>query len=467
MRMLAARSVVFALLAMACSPPPGSEGDARDGGDHDGSARGTEDSGRSTLPGDGGGEDAGGDRDDGGVDRDDGGGDRDDDGGGRDDDGGEDVDVRRWTIERATTEASSYARDGALAVTDDGATWAAFVDGSDPWADLRVARRSPAGGWSAVAAPETGAVGDEDQPTMSTDGVALDLVWSGVTEDRNRSGYRNILWYSRHDGSGWSAPVDLVDRYEIGSDRLVEEPIIARKPSGALALAYQAYTWMAGAIGPYVVKLATIEDGALVGEPATPFAAECNARPALAVDAAGTTHAVTRCGAFPWDIAYTHDAGGSWAEPVLLPGSDENTDMAPAIAVAPDGTVLVAWTAQRACDIGACTAVMVSERRGHGFDEPIMISGDHRDAQPQLAVDGDGALHVAFTRLDRAGEDDVDVVVVSRDTEGALHEEVLTPDMPGSGLAEVYGTTIDGEGRPHFGFTLGSSPLDLWYARMR
>jgi hypothetical protein len=90
------------------------------------------------------------------------------------------------------------------------------------------------------------------------------------------------------------------------------------------------------------------------------------------------------------------DRGKSFSKPLRVAGGGEaKPARGPALAVAPGGTVHLAWTVgeDKAADIHLAT----SRDRGQSFGEPrIAIESDGHSDAPKIAVDGAGTLHLAY-----------------------------------------------------------------------
>lgn len=89
------------------------------------------------------------------------------------------------------------------------------------------------------------------------------------------------------------------------------------------------------------------------------------------------------------------DGGRTFAPPRLIAGDGRRPARAPSLALAPDGTVYLAWTVGE--DSGADIHLSVSTDHGASFAAPRTVapSRGYSDA-PKLAVDGAGVLHLAY-----------------------------------------------------------------------
>lgn len=94
-------------------------------------------------------------------------------------------------------------------------------------------------------------------------------------------------------------------------------------------------------------------------------------------------------------LARSGDGGASFTKPRQLAGSQARPARAPALATAPGGRVYLAWTVGE--DPGADIELAQSNDSGASFGPALRMAPGpgHADA-PRLAVDGEGALHLAY-----------------------------------------------------------------------
>jgi hypothetical protein len=147
-------------------------------------------------------------------------------------------------------------------------------------------------------------------------------------------------------------------------------------------------------------------------------------RPAVAVDGAGTvllTWSENRDGNADL-FARRYDPGAkSWAEPQRLT-SDPGADLDASLAVAPDGTIWLAWQAWR--DGRAAVILARADRVG----EAVAVSPPSANAwSPALAVDPSGRVHVAY---DTYAAGSYDVHLRTRQADGTLAAAVPVADSP-------------------------------------
>lgn len=95
-------------------------------------------------------------------------------------------------------------------------------------------------------------------------------------------------------------------------------------------------------------------------------------------------------------LAVSSDGGRSFTAPRQLAGSPSRPARAPSLALAPDGTLYLAWTVGE--DPAADIRIARSTDGGATFGEPRIVArtGGYSDA-PKLAADQKGALHLAFS----------------------------------------------------------------------
>ncbi|MFC4931603.1 hypothetical protein [Massilia sp. GCM10023247] len=176
-------------------------------------------------------------------------------------------------------------------------------------------------------------------------------------------------------------------------------------------------------------------------------------------------------------LARSRDAGASFTAPRQVAGSAARPARAPALATAPGGRVYLAWTVGE--DPAADIHVAQSTDGGASFGPPLRVApgAGHADA-PRLAVDRDGALHLAYaeaadgpggryrirytrspggidrfgpprTVSDAAGRESAAYPGVATDAEGGLYLiwEVLGP---GAGRPHALGMTLSRDGGRSF-----------------
>lgn len=374
-----------------------------------------------------------------------------------------------WEAANVTNTPDTISHDGELAITGSGEVHVAFAE-PDPVEtfdqDIWVASDT-GGGWD-VAAPLTSDEFQNAFPSMVAVGDTLHLVWNG------RPGATiNDIFYSSNAGGGWAEPVNLTAAVESGDGRHAFAPALAVGPGGALAVAYLSGADGDG-IGPAELRIAFIEDGALTGAPETLVEqdAGCTADnpscacydPQVIYDGDGDVHVFADCGAVgAEDIYWATDASGGWVAEVL-PGQDGHDDFGPSVALDADGAVHVAWVSVLPCGDSACNKIHTAVEDGDGFSEPVMASmaGAPGDNGPVIAVDAAGRVLIAFHRDNSANFSDVFLTASDDGTTFAApcnltRTEGVNEWMPRS--LQLHPAT----GLPHLTyvyFVLGSDPLD-------
>ncbi len=174
-------------------------------------------------------------------------------------------------------------------------------------------------------------------------------------------------------------------------------------------------------------------------------------------------------------VSRSTDGGQTFADPVRVTAAGENADAgtaesaagdaaasggsgdgsheparAPSLAMAPDGTVHVAWAVGD--DPEADLRHAVSEDGGRSFGDPrrLFPGGGHADA-PKLAVDGEGTLHLAWAESP-AGRVGAHRVLYARAPAGdgfGAAREVSGEHGERFGSVRFPSLALDGEGDPH------------------
>jgi len=109
----------------------------------------------------------------------------------------------------------------------------------------------------------------------------------------------------------------------------------------------------------------------------------------------GTLYAAWTAYQGPLHVTRSMDDGKTFSKPVRVAGSQQTPARAPALAIADEQTVYLAWTVgeSEAADLRLAT----SNDGGASFGRPSVIldSGAHSDA-PKLEVDSQGTLHLVY-----------------------------------------------------------------------
>jgi hypothetical protein len=150
------------------------------------------------------------------------------------------------------------------------------------------------------------------------------------------------------------------------------------------------------------------------------------------------------------------DGGRSFAPPAQVAGgARRKPTRAPALALAPDGAVLLAWTEgdNPQADIHVARAA-----DGRRFKEPVIVarSRGYSDA-PQLAVDARGGVHLAYAEAP-AGPFTPQRILHARSADGGRRfgaPRVLTPDLPAPWRSASHPSlALDAQGRVYVVFEL-------------
>lgn len=227
-----------------------------------------------------------------------------------------------WTTENVSQTPGTIATQSDLAITDSGTVFVVWSESdSENVSDQDILVATGGDGTWKTDTLTTDVGVQNTYPSILTDGDTVHLVWSGYPD-----GWNDIYYTVHTPADGWRDPVDLTAAFESALERDAFAPALAIGPNGELAIAYQSgLRDVEGEFrDPTEIRVIRIANGAVIDGPVTVIeavGAGCN-EPDLAFDAAGALHLVAACGAvLQGDIYYTTDAGGSFAEPVVLPGN--------------------------------------------------------------------------------------------------------------------------------------------------
>ncbi|MGQ9582932.1 MAG: hypothetical protein ACUVV6_05385, partial [Thermoplasmatota archaeon] len=232
----------------------------------------------------------------------------------------------------------------------------------------------------------------QDSPDVAVgpDGTVW-VVWMD-----NRSGDEDIYMATSTDGGSTFSPNTRVDDGPPGTNQ--SHPSIAISGSGRVAVA-----WEDTRGGDRDIRCAFSDGGSSFGPSSrvnTDLSGREQLRPRLAADQGGEFHIVwydNRSGDF--DIYYARSQGASILPEIRVDSSgDKRTFQAlPDVAVGPDGRVHVVWHDNGS---GYFRVQHSYTQDGRTFSVSAMIDpppGAGRDQyQPQLAIGGDGVIHVAW-----------------------------------------------------------------------
>jgi hypothetical protein len=181
----------------------------------------------------------------------------------------------------------------------------------------------------------------------------------------------------------------------------------------------------------------------------------------LAVGADGALYAVwTEYEGGLW-FSRSRDGGESFTPARRLAGDDALPARAPSLALAPDGTLYLAWTVGE--DKAADPRISASRDGGESFAEPRIVarSNGYADA-PKLAVDREGVVHLAYGES-ADGPFGLPQVRYTRSSDGARSfepvREISRPspgDVPGAGFPAL---ALDAQRNLYLVWELFHAPL--------
>lgn len=149
-------------------------------------------------------------------------------------------------------------------------------------------------------------------------------------------------------------------------------------------------------------------------------------------------------------FARSSDGGASFSAPRHIAGNDAQPTRGPALAVGTQGRAYLAWTVGETDS--ADIRVVRSDDSGASFGAPVMAArtGTYSDA-PKLAVDRAGILHLAYANSS-AGPFDRFRIHYTRSTDDARSfaapQEISTPVPDGASSAHFPHLALDGGGNP-------------------
>jgi hypothetical protein len=149
----------------------------------------------------------------------------------------------------------------------------------------------------------------------------------------------------------------------------------------------------------------------------------------------------------PLWLARSEDGGRRFTPPRRVAGSGARPARGPALAVAPDGELLLAWTVGE--DAAADIHVARSRDRGESFGAPAIVapSRGYSDA-PKLAVDRQGVVHLVYAES-AGGPFDAYRIHYTRARDGGAFEAprgISHPAPAGMASASFPALALDGKG---------------------
>ena len=314
-----------------------------------------------------------------------------------------------FAFENVSRTPDSISHDGDLALSATGAAVIAFAEPlADPIfdQDIFTARRGECG-WQESAPLTSDSEVQNAYPSLAVEGETFHMVWNGYPEGLND------IYYAADSGAGWSERVNLTAEYESGMMRQAYAPSISIGPGGAIAIAYLSAPANedGGFAGPGEVRVAVLEADTLARPPVTVIAAGDDGcfDPRAAHDGDGNLHVLAECGPIGSpDIIWATDAGaGPWrSEP--LPGTAGHPDLAVTVSVT-GGVVHAAWVAALPCGEETCRTLQYTRLDGNTWSGPATASqpGTPNDFAPSLAIAPDGTVYLAFWRNNTDNMSDV------------------------------------------------------------
>jgi hypothetical protein len=182
-----------------------------------------------------------------------------------------------------------------------------------------------------VSPPSSIAIGDVelgDGSTVQHPGFAIDAAGTFHAAWQSLGSPGGLIYRSSTDGgASWSEPQTLSD-----DEFFTKAPRLVVTPGGMVHVFFASSdlfhrSGMVGAFGP--LETVTVAIGNV---PSTGAVTDDEVAHAFWTDAAGVQHASS--------------TGGAWPAPVLVSGTEGAVAQELAAAVAPDGTVVVAWIEQ-------------------------------------------------------------------------------------------------------------------------
>lgn len=143
-------------------------------------------------------------------------------------------------------------------------------------------------------------------------------------------------------------------------------------------------------------------------------------------------------------LARSRNKGRSFMAPQRIAGTASSPARGPALAIGDGGLVYLAWTVGE--DADADIRVARSRDGGATFAPPVLTGapGARADA-PRLALDRGGGLHLAY--MEQAGKDAA-VIRYARAGKGLRFGTLRTLSAPGGGVTAPQ-LAVDGQGRVH------------------
>ncbi|MBA2664485.1 MAG: hypothetical protein H0U74_19515 [Bradymonadaceae bacterium] len=310
-----------------------------------------------------------------------------------------------WHRENVSQSENTFSGSQQLAFLSDGTAWVAWSrrnpDSQAPSDDdIWVAKRT---GTSWAIEPHTvAAAAQMTYPSLSVVDDVVHLALSGYPFGNQ------TVYYSKNEGAGFSANVDLTTVLAQGVPRRDFHPVINAAPSGGFAVAYQSQSLTGADVrGPSQIHVLRFTDASAPQGPelAIDWASPGCLNHDAVFDANGHLHIVASCGnALAPTLVYATDASGSWQQSQPAPGTGRYA-AAPSLALDPDGTTLhVAWAGSPLCSpdtTQSCGEIYYQRVENGAFSRSVSVSNTdtEREHVPAIGVDANGLIIVAFHRF--------------------------------------------------------------------
>lgn len=331
----------------------------------------------------------------------------------------------------------------ALAMAADGTAVALWRRGGRVEAAVR-----PPGGTFGTAQAISPAAETARDPQIAIGGAGTaTAAWASTEGDTDR-----IRVATRPPAGDWGAPVEIDSRTDTlssgtGEARTLDQPRIAADPSGRAYLAFRSFDtqWIGGTpqSTAYFAQLRVRQPGEAFGPPFNPSP---HSGPiddfAIAAGPDGTA-------AFAWAdrsadrlavrVRPPQGPFGPLEAPVDLPSGSTEPRL-PDVAVYGAGNVAVVWLRDT---LGGDDSVGADVRPAGSFfpSDPQTLSDPSLNVRlPRLAVDGTGAIHVAWHR--REG---IPVLVASRRAPGGAFSPPAPISGPGQSSLDPQGLQLAGD----------------------
>lgn len=272
-------------------------------------------------------------------------------------------------------------------------------------------------------------------------------------EDQSNRGAPDAIFYSWWDGENWSEPVDVVAGEEIGQVSVSPLCVLVDR-EGFLHLFWSKRSAVYSSGLYWSIAHIAFAEGASAWSTQLLMSGSVYDADAK-FDSQGVLHLVYSDEARTIKYSYLSDRQGVWSSPanVYQEDSEELAVSGPRIAVDAQGLVHVTWQQSSSADGWNPVAVFYSRFTDAGATwlDPVQWGGPGRRGEPNVAVDGDGHVHIVWSRS--IGSEDGRYHVWSDDA-GQMWREPTALTF-GSGFTGSPSLVIDGSGRLHLATGVG------------